>query len=241
MTIRTTQKVRRKPQGLFQGMAALALIGLLGGITPEIACGAEAAEAAPPVMVSFSADVTRTRLDKKMQTRGRMYVSPEGIRGESQRNGVAVVMIHHTARKTVWTLIPSQKSYTERTGVEPARPPLPDEANSPCRHDKSLICRQVGMENLEGRRTLHWEIRMRGPDNRESLQAHLWIDPRLGMAIREQYADGLSVELSHIQEGPQPSELFVIPENFQKTALDSTPQTPPSAGGNSPPTGPSTP
>ncbi|MBF0190495.1 MAG: hypothetical protein HQL99_05015 [Magnetococcales bacterium] len=240
MTVRQTQGMQRPLSIGFRGWFLLVTAGLTGTIPPATAFGAEAAEVTP---LAFSAEVIRTRPDKKSQnqTRGRLHVSPEAIRGESQRNGVTVIMIHHTARKTVWTLIPSQKSYTERTGVESARPPLPDEPNSPCRHDKNLICRQTGTETIDGRRTLRWEIGTRGSDHRETLQAHLWIDPRLGMAIRERYADGLSVELSNIQEGPQPPELFTVPENFQKTASTPSAQTPPQSGTHPPAGGQSSP
>ncbi|WP_420903556.1 hypothetical protein [Candidatus Magnetaquiglobus chichijimensis] len=127
-------------------------------------------------------------------------------------------MIHLAKEKTLWILLPKQKTYSERKGVSQNRPPLPDDPDGPCRRDKSLICRQVGTEKIDSRQTIHWEISQRGPDQREIPQAHLWIDPRLGIAIREQYMDGLQVELSNIQEGTQPVELFQIPKDYQKQA-----------------------
>ncbi|MEO5347040.1 MAG: hypothetical protein H7834_11770 [Magnetococcus sp. YQC-9] len=125
-------------------------------------------------------------------------------------------MIHNTPEKTIHTLFPNQKLYTERKGVTQTRPPLPDDPTSPCRTDKTLICRPIGTDTIDSRKTIHWEIVQRGPDHREISQAHLWIDPRLGIAIRERYADGLQVELANIQEGTQPVELFQIPKDYQK-------------------------
>ncbi|MBF0628065.1 MAG: hypothetical protein HQL91_07575 [Magnetococcales bacterium] len=199
------------------------LLTTLGPLVP--------AQAADADLLSFSADVVRSRADKKSPvTRGKLYVSPEAIRGEGPRNGVLVVRIHHPHRKLVHILIPSQKIYSEQTGIEESFPPLPDDPQSPCRTDKKMICRQVGNEMIDGRRTFHWEIATRGADNRESFQAHLWIDPRLKMAIRERYADGLTVELNNIQEAPQSLELFVVPQDFQKV----TPASPPPAPGDAP-------
>ncbi|MBF0341789.1 MAG: hypothetical protein HQL95_12640 [Magnetococcales bacterium] len=191
-------------------LRTLMICGILANLTVPMA------QAAETDGIAFSAEVIRTRGDKRTQTRGKLHVSPEGIRGETTRNGTPVIMIHNTARKTVWMVQPAKKSYTERTGVEQKRPALPDETGSPCRMDKNVLCRQVGTEQIEGRRVVHWEIAQRGPDNREIPQAHLWVDPRLKMAIRERYADGMQVELTSIQEGPQPAELFVVPVDFQK-------------------------
>ncbi|MBF0416634.1 MAG: hypothetical protein HQL86_00075 [Magnetococcales bacterium] len=179
---------------------------------------------APPLMaesvtIPFSADVTRSRPDKKNpHSRGKMFVSKDGVRGESLRDGIQIVMIYPAIEKTTWILAPDQKIYSERKGISPSRPFLPDDPNSPCRRDKSLICRAIGTEKIDSRQTIHWEIAQRGPDHLEIPQAHLWIDTRLGIAIRERYADGLQVELSNIQEGPQPVELFQIPKDYQKQA-----------------------
>ncbi|MBF0614421.1 MAG: hypothetical protein G8237_05800 [Magnetococcales bacterium] len=179
---------------------------------------------AEPNPISFSAEVTRSRADKKgVSTRGKIHVSPEAIRGETTNKGITTILIHHTTRKTVWILNPSQKNYLERPTTDAGRPPLPDDPNSPCRRDKQILCRQIGPETVENRQTIHWEILTRTADHREHSQTHLWIDPRLRFALREHHADGLIVELTQIQEGVQPAELFQIPQDFQKIAPAPTP------------------
>ncbi|MEO5334709.1 MAG: DUF4412 domain-containing protein [Magnetococcus sp. YQC-5] len=177
-------------------------------------------------MVSFSADVKRLLTDRKTTVMGKLFVSPEGIRSETVRNGMPVILIHKPTRKTIWTVFPNEKSYMERTGIAISRPPLPDEAESPCRTNKGFMCRQVGTETLLGRSVMHWEIVIKGPE-RDVPHAHLWVDTRLQIAIREHYADGLVVELTNIQEGPQPATLFAIPTEYQKVAppAEATPST----------------
>ncbi|MBF0127505.1 MAG: hypothetical protein HQM02_09875 [Magnetococcales bacterium] len=179
------------------------------------ACGGVGEAGVAPV-VSFSAEVTRIQGNPKTTSTGKMYVSPEGIRTESVRDGVSIALLHKPEQKKVLTLFPAQKNYMENeVGVTLSRPPLPDEPDSPCRTNKAFKCRQVGQEKVNGRAVIHWEIVIQGQD-REVPHAHLWIDPRLLIAIRELYPDGLSVELSNIQEGTQASQLFSVPGDYEK-------------------------
>ncbi|MBF0428870.1 MAG: hypothetical protein HQL94_08110, partial [Magnetococcales bacterium] len=69
--------------------------------------------AASKESVSFSADVTRFQADRKTSTTGKLFVGPDGVRSESIHEGTAITLIHKLAQKTVLTLLPGQKSYTE--------------------------------------------------------------------------------------------------------------------------------
>ncbi len=168
--------------------------------------------------VSFSAEVIRSQTGKSKQiSTGRMYVSPDGIRTETVQQKKTVWMIFKPAMKTVWTLFPEQKSYFERTNYALDRPPLPAEAESPCRLP-TFSCNKIGQELVEGRLTNHWQIELRDKKGTKP-HANLWVDFRLKLAIVEKYADGLTVRMKQIQEGPQPPSLFQIPQGFHKITL----------------------
>ncbi|MBF0180141.1 MAG: hypothetical protein HQM03_08965 [Magnetococcales bacterium] len=194
-------------------------------VSPLLAAGGEVTR--QPAIVPFTAEVTRMEKNRKRIDKGRMYVSAAGIRTESERDGVKIALLHRPERKTVATLFPDQKSYMENeVPVALSRPPLPDDLESPCRSGKALVCRPVAKETVNGRAVIHWELVLKNSD-RELPHAHLWVDPRLRIAIRESYADGLTVELTNIQEGEPSASLFTIPDEYRKMAPTVEPPTAP--------------
>lgn len=198
------------------------------------------AGAAPPWQpgVEFSAEVVRTYTNApERSTQGRMYVSSHGIRTEANLNGKRVVMIFRPASKEAWMLLPDQKQFMRQGGMEMRRPPLPDEADSPCRTNKAYACRAVETVPVQGRPTQRWEVAVKVSE-KESSRATLWIDPRLQLAVMEEYSDGLKVEMRGIREEPQSPELFKIPEGYQEVVRATEP--PPESGpahAVAPPTG----
>ncbi|MBF0583817.1 MAG: hypothetical protein HQL80_06215 [Magnetococcales bacterium] len=197
--------------------------GLWGIVSLTLAFLPGLSRAAPQQLVEFSAEVTRSDANHpETPTTGMMYVGRTGIRTETSQDKQAVWMIFKPASKLVWTVFPQQRTYMERTGLALEWPPLPEDENSPCR-DKKFSCKKVGVETVSGRSTLHWSIQLVGEKGKESSYAHLWVDPRLNVAIRESYADGLTVEMRRIQEGAQPASLFELPAGYQQVALPTSP------------------
>lgn len=173
-------------------------------------------------LVEFSAKVTRSdAAHPDTPTTGMMYVGRAGIRTETNQDKQAVWMIFKPSSKLVWTVFPNQHTYMERTGLSLDWPPLPEDKNSPCR-SKHFRCKKIGTETVNGRSALRWQINL-VDEKGESAYAHLWIDPRLNIAIREKYADGLAVEMQHIQEAPQAAHLFELPADYKKVALPTPP------------------
>lgn len=168
--------------------------------------------------IEFSAKVVRRDSSQKVAANhGMLYVGSEGIRTETHKNQQPVWMIFKPHDNRVWTLFPTQKLYMERTGLSMEWPPLPEDANSPCHH-KKFRCQKTGWQQIDGRHVIHWRIDI--VDKKGKLPyAQLWVDPRLNVAIREVYADGLTVEMQHIQEAPQKSTLFTLPNGYQKVTL----------------------
>lgn len=216
------------------------LLGFGGAVALWSAPGL-AAEAASPWLpkVDFSADVVRSDSARpERASTGKMYVSSHGIRTEGVLQGQPLVMIFQPARREAWMLLPEQKRFVRHQGVEMRRPPLPDEAESPCRTRKEYACRNQGPVVVAGRETHLWEVVVRAGD-KEASRAKLWVDPKLQIAIREEYSDGLKVELRAIREEGQPPGLFGVPTDYQE--LKPQEASPPAGGMPPQPPAPSTP
>ncbi|MBF0283771.1 MAG: hypothetical protein HQL51_04865 [Magnetococcales bacterium] len=210
--------------------------------------------------VEFSADVVRFYSGKvEGVNRGRMMVGPAGIRTESTLNGQPVQLLFLPGKRLAAGVIPNHRAYFEQEGVEVKRPPLPDEAESPCRTQKGYACRNLGPATLGGRSVVRWEVSVSEPaagvqgqpspppgqapgqaqGGTSTRRWQLWVDPRLKIAIREEYGDGLTVELLNIREEPQSPALFEIPAGFRRLASpqegEALLNAPASGGGSAPP------
>lgn len=76
--------------------------------------------------------------------------------------------------------------------------------------------RLLGSEQHEGRAVEKWEISMTRP-GQQPIRSVQWLDPELGIPVRQQGPDGSVRELRNIRVGPQPNDLFTVPAGFQKT------------------------
>ncbi|MBF0588122.1 MAG: hypothetical protein HQL53_03245 [Magnetococcales bacterium] len=179
--------------------------------------GALWAWSGPPV--PFSATVVRTDpTQPEKSAKGRIYVDRLGVRTEGRIKEQPVVMIFHPDAKQAWMLFPDQKRMIQHQGVSAARPPLPDEDGSPCKEpNRGVQCRKVGRSVVSGRSVVMWEVGRRNPNNGKMQYSRLWVDPRLKVAVREEYANGSSMHMLNIQEGRQSDELFRVPRNYEVT------------------------
>ncbi|MEO5367396.1 MAG: hypothetical protein H7831_13815 [Magnetococcus sp. WYHC-3] len=152
-----------------------------------------------------------------VEKRWRLYATPDAVRTEGDLDSRPVVKIYHHGRQLTWLILPQEKVYTE-VPVVPPRPTLPDAADSPCRTQATMRCDKVGQVMLDGRPALLWRIHVREDGQRESwpLQSEIWVDAALGVAVAERYADGERMRMTHIQEGPQPPELFQVPAGYRQ-------------------------
>ncbi|MEO5328045.1 MAG: hypothetical protein H7829_07345 [Magnetococcus sp. THC-1_WYH] len=195
----------------------LSLILFLSGA----GAGAEDKEKTHGVVEEFSADVVRRepKGNQGVVSRGKMYVGQHGVRTEGEREGQQVWMIYKPAEKRVLVLLPQQKIYSESVGVEIARPPMPNEPESPCRKDPQFVCREQGRQVMGGRETRLWDIFLRSREGGVKPYARMWVDGILKIAIRELYADGLEVTLENVRQGLQAKELFEVSEDFKRVDL----------------------
>lgn len=76
----------------------------------------------------------------------------------------------------------------------------------------------LGQEELAGRKTEKWEVKMTGPDGK-TMSTTEWYDPELKMAIKQEYPGGLVSELVGIRVGPQADENFTLPAGYTRMEM----------------------
>ena len=80
--------------------------------------------------------------------------------------------------------------------------------------------RMLGMDNIGGRTVEKWEMTaMRG--NEAPQRAYQWYDPKLELAVREEFPGGHVRELRNIRIGHQPDALFSIPAGYREISVPS--------------------
>lgn len=98
-----------------------------------------------------------------------------------------------------------------------------EERNTPLRDiwpDGSVSeMKLLGEEVLNGRPSERWEMKKTQPDGTSSSTLQ-WYDPKLGISVREELADGYFRELANIKVAPQPDHLFLVPEDYRPMKLE---------------------
>ncbi|MGQ9658546.1 MAG: hypothetical protein ACUVQI_00315 [Thermochromatium sp.] len=80
---------------------------------------------------------------------------------------------------------------------------------------QAMELRLLGKDSIAGRAVEKWEMTTTVP-NQQPVQSLQWYDPELKLAVREEFPGGFVRELTNIQVGPQPDELFTIPPGYSK-------------------------
>ena len=127
-------------------------------------------------------------------------------------------MITNFSTKTTDTLLPEQHMYMEfkadqvqgrRPGMGPNINSIPD-PNNPCANEQGTTCKNLGVEQVNGRSCVHWQI-----TDKNGKVGNVWIDQKLHFPIKTVDEDS-KWELSNIQEGEPAASLFEIPSGYQK-------------------------
>ncbi len=147
--------------------------------------------------VQFSAEMVRHGPDGKTAT-GRMYVGDGRTRMEMSQQGRDVVRISDGVRRMEWILFPADKTYLERSappapkGATPPDAPPSAEAN-PCAGMPEVTCRRVGVEDVNGRPAVKWEMSM--THQGQTLTGIQWLDQERAMPLKHQMPNGQAMEL----------------------------------------------
>jgi hypothetical protein len=182
-----------------------------------------AAAQVPPDFKPFSADMEITSVNGQSGSRdmsGKVYVTREHMRMEVGAGGPTpgVVSITNFKTKTADMIMPAQQMYMEfssdqatgrRPGPTPAIRPILD-PNNPCADEPDMTCKNLGVEDVNGRACDHW--RMTDKNGRVN---EIWVDQKLHFPIKT-ITPGSSWQLTNIKEGEQDASLFEIPAGYRK-------------------------
>ena len=152
--------------------------------------------------VQFSADMVRRGPDGQV-TSGKMFVGDGRTRMEMTQQGREVVRISDQQRGMEWMLFPADKNYLERgarpagaEAVKPAPAVAPSAEADPCAGVPGLTCRRIGIEDVNGRAAVKWE--MSATDQGQTLTGAQWLDVERGLPLKHLMPNGQIVELKLI-------------------------------------------
>ena len=164
---------------------------LLGAVM--VAAGVARADGAG---AQFAADMVRRAPDGQV-VGGKMFVGDARTRMEMSQKGRDVVRISDQKRGQEWILFPAEKSYLERAtppGAAAPVPAAPSAESDPCVGMAGLTCRRVGIEDVNGRPAVKWEMSM--TDKGQTLTATQWLDVQRGLPLKHVLPNGQTMELT---------------------------------------------
>lgn len=194
-----------------RSIVALLLILLAAGI----------AEAAPAAAAMLGDARVPFRAERTVTINGRIYTGPlfhipGHERHEQELWGTKEVFILDAKTAQGWLLVPSFKTY-----VEFAFPPVMAELDSP-----DLMRRPVGQETINGVRTTKYRVDHTAEDGTRA-EGYAWVSRdgvlmKLAGTVTRRGGKPLRItmELSHLQEGPQDPSLFELPPGLVKLPAD---------------------
>jgi hypothetical protein len=164
-----------------------------------LAAAALGSQQAVAAGAQFAADMVRQGPDNQSAS-GKMFVGDGRTRMEMSQQGHTVVRISDQKRGMEWILFPEDKTYLERgprPGFDPgAPPPAPSAETDPCTGIQGLACRRAGIEDVNGRPAVKWE--MTATDQGKTLTGAQWVDVQRGLPVKQQMPNGQSIELKLI-------------------------------------------
>lgn len=126
---------------------------------------------------------------------GRVFVSDDRMRLESELPGERRVWIIDAERHRIWQIDLEGRTYTEIRDAPSipllAATTMPDESGSACQSG-AMKCRRLGEEALHGVVTEKWEFVAK--QGQKTVRAIQWLDPVRKVALREELPDGRAVE-----------------------------------------------
>lgn len=174
-------------------------IAMAAVLTTFLVSGAQAESGG----AQFAADMVRRAPDGQV-TSGKMFVGDGRTRMEMSQQGREVIRISDQNRRMEWILFPSEQSYLERgapPGAEGAPPPQkePSAEANPCEGLPGVTCRRVGVEDVNGRPAVKWE--MSAIQEGKTLNGAQWLDQERGMPLKSVMPNGPTMELKIL--GPE--------------------------------------
>lgn len=169
----------------------ISLITLIVSLIPWLLANSLwAAEPGPDV--EFSAESVHLG-PKGQSVTSKIFVGKEGTRKEFSQEGKRMIEIMNRSKQVAWMLFPDEKIYLERRiGPPPGSKPQakPDTTNPCAGAPKSVSCRNLGVERINGRAADKWEIV--SSQQGRSMRTVQWIDQERGIPIKQEFPGGSS-------------------------------------------------
>ena len=143
----------------------------------------------------FAAEMVRRAPDGQV-VGGKMFVGDARTRMEMSQKGRDLVRISDQKRGMEWILFPAEKTYLERSvpaGVGAGAAAAPSAEADPCTGMAGLTCRRIGIEDVNGRPAVKWEMSM--TDKGQTLTATQWLDVQRGLPLKHVLPNGQAMEL----------------------------------------------
>lgn len=148
--------------------------------------------------IQFSADMVGHDPDGQT-SEGKLFVGEGRTRVEMSQQGHQIVRINDEKRGIDWLLFPADKNYLERGApagatAAPGQPfAAPSAETSPCEHMPGVTCRRVGVEDVNGRPAVKWEMSF--TDKGQTLSGAQWLDKERGLPLKHLLPNGATMEL----------------------------------------------
>jgi len=165
--------------------------------------------------VSFSADQITILGTGGRKIRSRFYWAPGKLRIETKspgRPGGDLVTIVRKDPGRAWIVLPAMKQYHEISlsqvgSAQLVFKPAPDQ-----------IVEKLGTETVAGYRCEKLVVRGGGPEGNAAAPATMWVSAAFPVPLKIRTARGDVTEYHNIEVGPQPAELFELPQGYTEMA-----------------------
>jgi len=148
--------------------------------------------------VEFSAETIETQPEQG-QVRGHLYVGKDRVRSDFDVDGQTIIQIIDIGRQQAIVINASQKSYMRRRAsqIEIQAQASPATSENPCAGLQNLVCKELGSETVNGRKTLKWDITNKAAGQGGPM--HFWLDAEHRIPVRQEMPDGSIMEQRLLQ------------------------------------------
>lgn len=148
-------------------------------------------------VAQFAAEMVRRGPDGQV-TSGKMFVGDGRTRMEMSQQGREVIRISDQNRGMEWILFPAEQNYLERGappggGSAPSALKQPSAETNPCEGLSGVACRRVGVEDVNGRPAVKWEMSV--TQEGQTLTGTQWLDQERGIPLKSVMPNGPAMEL----------------------------------------------
>lgn len=143
--------------------------------------------------IDFIAEATMKSAEGQINTT-RIFVGQQRLRKEFLYYGEPVIQILNPRESKSLMCFRSQKVCYESGSNEQLPTGLIAADANPCASQSSLICKNLGTENINGRDAVKWSISTQAGENVKP-ESWIWLDSAWHIPVRQDYANGVRMEL----------------------------------------------